>query len=270
VKLSVSTLTCPDWPLERIIATAREYGLAGIEFRGLQKEIDITRLIAFTVHLDQTLAGLRAANLAMPCLKTSVTLLAPPGQRWEAMMEECHRYAELAAAAGTPFIRIFGGQTPSGLEPSEALSLARRRLRQIVKLCHSRKCRPLIETHDDWATAPKMMELLEGMNPAEAAVLWDIEHPFRAGETPAETVEGLGEFLAHVHFKDSRRIGEHIVPTLMGDGNLPIRDCQRALNRSGYAGWICLETEKRWYADAPEPEQSIPHFASYMQHAPCK
>jgi sugar phosphate isomerase/epimerase len=265
VKLSVSTLTCPDWPLERIIAAAAEYGIGGIDFRGLQKEIDVTRLIAFTVHLDQTLGMLGAANLAMPCLKTSVTLLAPQGQRWEAMMEECDRYAELAAAAGTPYLRIFGGQAPDGLEPSEALSLARRRLRQIVKLCHSRGCRPLIETHDDWATAPKVLELLAGMTPDGAGVLWDIEHPFRAGEKPADTVQLLGEFLAYVHIKDSVRAGERNRPTLLGEGELPVAECVRALKESGYGGWICLETEKRWYADAPDPAESIPQFAAYMR-----
>jgi sugar phosphate isomerase/epimerase len=265
MRLSVSTLSCPDWPLERIVAVAAENGLAGIEFRGIQKEIDVTRLTAFTVKLDKTLAMLRQAGLSMPCLNTSVTLMAPAGRRWEAMIDECHRYAELAGAAGTPFLRIFGGSPPSELSRPEALTLARRRLRQLVKMCRIHNVRPLVETHDDWSTAPEALELLEGLSPLDAGVLWDVEHPFRRGEAPERTVQALGPYLAHVHFKDSVRVGQRGQPVLLGQGEVPLDECVRALMDVGYGEWVCLETDKRWHADAPEPEESIPHFAAFMR-----
>jgi sugar phosphate isomerase/epimerase len=126
---------------------------------------------------------------------------------------------------------------------------------------------PLIETHDQWSTAPQMLQLLEGMESDEVGVLWDIEHPFRHGEKPADTVRMLGKFLAHVHFNDSRRVGDRKVPTLLGVGDLPVDECRRELKEMGYDGCISLETEKRWYADAPDPAQSIPHFAAYMRRA---
>jgi sugar phosphate isomerase/epimerase len=267
VRLSISTLSCPEWPLERIIAVAAENGIAGIEFRGLQKEIDVTRLIDFTVKLEKTLVILRHAGVSMPCLSTSVTLLAPAGRRWEAMIDECHRYAELAGAAATPFLRIFGGTPPSELSRAEALSLARRRLRQLIKMCRNFNVRPLVETHDEWSTSQQVLELFEGLTPQDAGVLWDVEHPFRRGESPEETVRQLGPFLAHVHFKDSVRVGERTRPTLLGQGEVPLDECVRALKDAGYSGWIGLETERRWYADAPEPEKSIPHFAAFMNQS---
>jgi sugar phosphate isomerase/epimerase len=265
VKLAVSTLACPQWPLEQIIAVMSQNGIGGIDFRGVGAEIDVTRLTAFTANLDKTLAALRAAKLSMPCLNTSVTLLAPSSARWEAMIEECHRYAKLAAATGTTLIRVFGGSAPKELERREVLGMARRRLRQLVKVCHGRQCKPIVETHDDWCTAMEVLELLEGLHAGEAGVLWDIEHSFRRGEAPEVTPRQLGEFLAHVHIKDSVRIDGRSKPMLLGEGELPIKACVAALRGIGYGGYYSLETEKRWHADAPEPSESIPQFAAFMR-----
>ena len=55
------------------------------------------------------------------------------------------------------------------------------------------------------------------------------------------------------------------VPCLLGEGQLPLLQCLQALVRIGYDGWFCLETEKRWHAEAPDPEQSIPQFAQFMK-----
>jgi len=265
VKLAVSTLACPQWTLDEIIAAAARSGIGGIDFRGVGAEIDITHLTAFTVHLDKTLATLRAANLSMPCLNTSVTLLATPAARWEAMIEECHRYAKLAPKAGTPFVRVFGGSAPKDLDHREVLAMARRRLRQLVKVCQGRHCKPIVETHDDWCTAPEMLELLDGFDADEVGVLWDIEHSFRRGEAPELTPRRLGNFLAHVHIKDSVRIDGRSKPTLLGEGELPVRQCVMALREIGYGGFYSLETEKRWHSDAPEPSESIPQFAAFMR-----
>lgn len=291
MKLAVSTLTCPAWPLERIIGVAAEYGIRGIEFRGLEAEIDVTRLLAFSVHLPKTLSALQKANLAICCLGTSVTLLSPVGDRWEEMLEECRRYAILAGESGARIIRIFGGRPPAGLSRQEALTLARRRLRQVVKICSPCSCRPLIQTHDAWSTAGEVLELLEGFDPLEAAVLWDVEGTCRRGEPPEQTAGRLAGFLAHVHWKDSRpscerpavsgverpaasRVErpavsgvERSVPALIGQGDLPLRDCRVALKAAGYSGWISLETEKRWRDDAPDPDKSIPHFAAEMRRS---
>ena len=42
MKLSFTTLGCPDWTLQQIVENAAQMGYDGIDFRGLQQEIDIT------------------------------------------------------------------------------------------------------------------------------------------------------------------------------------------------------------------------------------
>lgn len=263
--LSFSTLACPAWTLRQIIENAASNGYQGVDFRGIGDEIDITKLPAFNTEIDATLSFFREFNLAMPCLNTSVTLVSPSPQRWQEMLDECHRYAQLAEKTGTTMLRVFGGAVPTDLSREEAVILARRHLRQLVKMCRSSGCRPVLETHDAWTRVADVMELLQEFSPDEVGVLWDTEHTYRAGESPAETVSGLKRFIQHTHFKDSLGEGGKNIPRLMGEGDVPIAACLDALHAMNYTGYCSLETEKRWHATAPEAELSVPQFTQYMR-----
>jgi sugar phosphate isomerase/epimerase len=264
MKLAISTLVCPAWSLDQIIANCASYGVDGIDFRGIREEIDITKLPEFNEKIDETIGMLRASELKMPCLNTSITLVAP-ADRWQQMLDECQRSANLAAKTGTNFLRIFGGGVPKDMTRDEARAMAQRRLRQLVKICHGTPCRPILETHDDWTKSQDVLELLHEFSPEEAGVLWDIEHTYRHGEAPIDTASQLRRYIEHVHVKDSVRRDGKNAQKLMGDGDIPVRDAVHALREMGYDGWYSLETEKRWHPDAPDPELSVPHFVKYMK-----
>jgi sugar phosphate isomerase/epimerase len=265
VKLSVSTLACPEWTLQQIVTAAAEAGLAGVDFRGMGPDLDLTRVRDFTDKLAQTQALLRANNLSIPCLNTSVTLVTPHPAEWDAMLEGFHRHIRLAEQTATRFLRIFGGAVPPDMPRPQARSLGQRHLRQLIKMAAGHACMPLLETHDDWATSPQVLELIGEWDPSQIGVIWDIEHPYRNGEPPAATASALGKFIRHVHFKDSVIQNGEPLPTLLGHGDLPLRDCYQQLSAVGYEGWICLETEKRWRPAAPDPRTSIPQFAQFMR-----
>jgi len=265
MKLTVSTLSCPTWDLRQIVAAVRNDSITGIDFRGLGPEIDITQLAEFNSHLDATLKLLKDNGLSMPCLNTSVTLISPSPERWEAMLDEAQRYGRLASRSATPYLRIFGGAIPKGFSHAEGRSMAQRHLRQIVKICRAYHCIPLLETHDNWAVSASLLELIHEFDPAEVGVLWDLEHPWRQGESPHDTANGLKRFIRHIHVKDSTSKTGNFIPALLGEGALPLPDCAQALHQIGYDGWYCLEVEKRWESAAPEPEQSLPLFAKYMR-----
>lgn len=268
MKLTVSTLACPKWTLEQIVSAVASAGIEGIDFRGIGDEIDITRLPAFNERLPATLELLKKHKLQMPCINTSVTLVTPDPAKWQAYLDEAQRSAQLARKTCTRLLRIFGGNIPDSLTRDEAAILARRHLRQLVKICQPNGCIPILETHDAWSTSPQVLELLHEFDPNETGALWDIEHPYRKGEPLTDTFAALKRFLKHVHVKDSVRVNEKNSPRLLGEGQLPLKEAHRILHEGGYDGWICLETEKRWHAEAPEPQVSIPQFAEFMRSLP--
>jgi sugar phosphate isomerase/epimerase len=265
MQLCLSTLACPTWTLPQILAACQQHHIHGIDFRGIGDQIDITQLPPFTSELDATLATLRATDLSMPCLNTSITLVTPAPDRWQMMLDECQRYATLAARTNTPYLRVFGGSVPKDLSRDEARSLAQRHLRQLIKITRPHRCRPLLETHDAWSTSDECLELLHEFSPDDTGVIWDLEHPYRRGELPEITATRLAKYIRHVHAKDSTRAGAAYHAKLLGQGDLPLPQSFAALKSIGYDAWICLETEKRWHPTAPDPEQSLPQFADYMR-----
>jgi len=195
-----------------------------------------------------------------------VALLTSGAEHWSSLLEEAHRYAVLAGRVGARFLRVFGGEVPRDMPREQGTLMARRRLGQLVKMCAAQRCEVLVETHDDWASGGRLMELLVGFAPEEAGALWDVEHPFRAGERPGETAAALGRYVRHVHLKDSVRRNGKSLPRLLGQGELPLREAMGALRGIGYEQWVCLESEKRWHPqDAPEPEESLPQFVQWMR-----
>ncbi len=266
MKLCYSTLSSPNWNLQQSIDGAVQAGIGGIDFRGLQDEIDVTRLAEFNTEIDATLDRLREAGIEMPCLNTSVKLVTPSTDQWRTMLEEWNRHSRLAEKTHTPYLRIFGGAVPAEWTREEARVLSQRHLRQLIKLAKPFGCIPLLETHDHWATSDEVLELLHEFDPADVGVIWDVEHPCRKGESPHATADRLKRYIRHTHFKDSLEVDGERKPRLLGEGELPLKECLAALKHIGYAGWYCLETEKRWNPkEAPEPEISLPQFSRYMR-----
>ncbi len=264
LKLCVSTLACPNWTLQQIVDGCASAGIHGIDFRGIASEIDITLLPQFTTELPATLELLKTRDLRMPCLNLSTTLVTFDSQRWQMLLDEAHRASRLAQQTQTRFLRIFGGGVPKDRTRTEARDLAIRHLKQIIKITQQQDCIPILETHDDWATSDEVLEIISDFSSDEVGVLWDIEHPFRKGESPLDTATKLQKFIRHIHIKDSIRISGKSIPKLLGEGELKIDDSLQALQSINYTGWYSLETEKRWHAEGPEPEESIPQFAKYL------
>jgi sugar phosphate isomerase/epimerase len=270
MKLSFSTLGCPKWTLDQILEQAEALGFGGIDFRGVGDAIDITTMPEFTTQLNQTAARLAQRKLVVPSLNSSVTLVTFDPTRWDAAIAEAQRYAQLAERLGTPFVRVFGGKIPAGVAREEARALAQRHLRQLAKICATHRCMPLLESHDDWTTSEELLPLLDGLDRGQVGIIWDIEHPHRKGESAAAFAAAMKPWIRHAHVKDSVRDADHNRPVLLGEGTVPVRQCIAALKSIGYDGWYCYESEKRWHAGAPEPEQSLPRFVDYMKASlPC-
>jgi len=195
-----------------------------------------------------------------------VTLVTPAPERWQMMLEEFQRSARLAARSGTRYLRIFGGAGPKGMTSDEALSLAHRHLRQLIKISQLDHCQPLLETHDVWGTSQQVMTLIHEFDPAEVGVVWDVEHPFRMGEKPLDTALGMKRYIRHAQFKDGIMHDGKNLPRLMGQGDVPLAESLAALRAIGYDDWICFEGEKRWLMqEADEPEVTLPQFGKYMR-----
>ena len=74
MKISFTTLGCPNWDLGTVCARASEYRFDGVDFRGLLDLLDITVLPAFTSGVADTRAKLTDAGLEVSGIASSIRI----------------------------------------------------------------------------------------------------------------------------------------------------------------------------------------------------
>lgn len=271
MKIAFSTLGCPEWTLDEIIAAAQRDRFDGVEFRGLLSEIDLVNAPEFSpARVAETRARLQDAGVGVSCLSSSVTVVASTGAEVDRREAIAHaqRYIDLAKEVGAPCVRLFGGNVPETLLPSEAYDRAAESLREIGDYARERGVTAVVETHDALIQSDRLMDLIRLTGHQAVKVLWDIHHPYRvAAESIMQTVAQLEGHIAATHLKDSvlNADGEGFTYTLLGHGDVPLKAALHALKAMGYDGYLTLEWEKRWIPELDGPEVAFPQYAKQVR-----
>ncbi|MET9615568.1 sugar phosphate isomerase/epimerase family protein [Kitasatospora indigofera] len=235
MRLALSTLGTPGAPLADSVALARSFGLDGLELRlhpdtGVHAGLDTTGRAA----VRRTLGGLPAF-----CLSGYVRICEPGDD--EPVIEALRADLRLARDLGAGHVRVFPG--------GEDLDAGARRLAAVA----DEGPRVLVETHDALPTGAAVAALLE--RAPRVGAIWDLLHPWRHGEDPAETLRHLGDRLLCVQIKDAASATD-TTPVPLGRGGVPLAAARKLLD--GFDGWVSLEWERTWYPDIPPVEHVLP------------
>ncbi len=262
MKLSFSTLGCPEWSWHDITATARDLGYDGIEVRGVGRELSVPRVGEFTPrNMESTIQELKRLELTIPVLASAVALQGH-GNRKE-LIGEGRDYIDTAQRMGIEYVRVLGDNDP---EPSEPVDDAwvLEGLQELAGYAAFMGVTILIETYGCYADTERLARLME--NVPGVAALWDINHPYRYyGEPPETTIQNLDGRIRHVHMKDTTMKDGRTCTSLMGSGTLPIEECVGRLQDTGYDGFYSLEWVKRWDMSLEEPGIAFAQYVSYMK-----
>jgi sugar phosphate isomerase/epimerase len=246
-RIAFSNLAAPDWTIERTAEAVREFGYDGLELRLLDGEpIDALELAPGT---RRTLAA-ALVDVEIPCLDTSIVLAGP-------FERELPAAIELARDVRADTVRVFGGDVAD-------LDDVARRLEPLLVP----DVTVAIETHDHFASAIRVAELVALVGNPSFAAVWDLHHPTRVGESPQIVIDALGPAIRLVHVKDARRRGEDWELVPLGEGELPVGECLDLLRASGYEGWLTVEWEKRWHPHLADPEIALPHELAALRALP--
>ena len=162
---------------------------------------------------------------------------------------------DIAAAVGAKGLRVFLG-TGYKKHTDKVFCDYEGMVRSIRESCDYAK--PLgvqvwAETHNDFSKGTVLAKLIKDVERDNFKIIWDLIHPYELGESAQETVDALGDNIAHVHIKDGKRNPDlnmvNYIYTKLGEGELPIADMVRRLVDSGYDGYFSLEWENEWRAE---------------------
>ncbi len=264
MKISFSTLACPNWSWQDIYGAAKDLGFNGIEVRGLGAEIFSVKAQPFTdSQLPKTIEKLNSLGLEISCLSSGACLKNK--DKFAEAEAEIIAYAQLASKLGTSYIRILADlePAPAGEVDDEYIVEC---LKKLIPVAEEYNVTLLVETNGVYSDTARLAAVLDKVASRKVAALWDMHHPYRYNnESPETTVANLGQYIKYTHVKDSvMRADGTVEYRLMGSGDMPVKAMIQALETINYDGYVSLEWVKRWASDLSDGGIVIPQYAQYM------
>ena len=247
-RFAASTLGVPDAGLDEIVAVLTAGGCTGVELRaGAGQAVHTGLSGSERLEVRRALAG---AGLHPLAVSSYVKICAPGNDR--EIVDDLVAHVELAADLGADGVRIFpGGQDEHDDERGAT------RLAEAAGPAARRGVRLLLETHD---SHPRGVDVARLLADTDVGVIWDLVHPWHAGEAPADTYAAIRDRLAYVQLKDATADG----PALIGAGDVPLGDVRSVLR--DYDGWWSLEWERAWYPEIPPLSEALVSARSWLPH----
>ncbi|RPI24320.1 MAG: sugar phosphate isomerase/epimerase, partial [Acidobacteria bacterium] len=246
---------------------AKKMGYAGLELRGIKKQMDLPALPEFAgAAWKQSLKDVEALDLKIVNLGASAQMHEPDPAKIKAGLDSAKQFIDLAHNLKCPYIRVFGDRFLKEESKQATMDRVVEGLRELGNHAKGSGVTVLIESHGDFNKSPDLLALFTAVSMPEVALLWDTHHTFAFGnEQPADTWKQLSKYVRHVHLKDSRKEGADVRYMLFGSGTVPVKETAQLLAKSGYKGWYSLEWEKGWHPELEEPEVAFPHFVKMMR-----
>ena len=251
---ALSTLGCPDLPLDEVLALASRHGIDAVELRTLERTTDLPALFARNGE-DAIRRTLKLHDkVQVLALSTSFKLVRPSEAERAALLS----FVPWAETLGVPWLRAFDGGEASDdrTVPSAADTLCWWRQ---LRAKHGWKVDVMVETHDGLVTHEAISRFCS--EAGDVALLWDAHNTWRqTGIDPLDLWPHIAEHVVHIHVKDSVSRASGAFPyayVLPGDGEFPMRRLTDALKRYGYTNAVSLEWERQWHPDLPPLELAL-------------
>jgi sugar phosphate isomerase/epimerase len=266
MKLAFSTLGCPSWSIDQVVQSARELGYQGVELRLLNGDVIPPDLAAG--ERQRVKRAFKEGSIDIVCVDTSARFTASDAAERRKHEEDVRGYLQLANEWEAPLIRIFGGNLPEGVTEAQGVEYLSASLNDLSADAERHGVTIALETHDAFSAGKLVAEVMKRLPSKFVAPLWDTHHPYRMGETVQQTWDYIGQRMVHTHVKDAvrdatERTGWKLV--LLGEGEVPVKEAVAIWVRHGYDGYVCVEWEKKWHPDIPEPEVAFPQHIHVLR-----
>jgi sugar phosphate isomerase/epimerase len=266
--LSFSTLGCPDWDFKKIVDFAVQHDYAGIELRGLQREMDLTKCKEFSnaQGIEATLRIMKERGLQFIDLGSSANMHIADATERKKNLDEGRRFIDLAQQINCPNIRVFPNVFPKDKDGNETFDLIVKGLSELGDYARAGKINVLMETHGDMTKTADIERVMETVNHPQVGLVWDVTNMWTiTKEPPAEVYKKLKKYIHHTHIKDARLVDGKPQYVRLGQGEVPIFEAIDILIKGGYKGYYSFEWEKLWHPELEDPETALADYPVAMK-----
>jgi sugar phosphate isomerase/epimerase len=266
LKLSFTTWVCAEWTAAAIADGMHSYGYDGVEFRLGKGHLHGVELESSAEYLAEVRKQFDDSNLAICCLATSFSFSSPDIAERRKAVDGLKQALRIADSLGTPYVRVFGGDVPAGLEYVGVVDYVSESLSEVAEFAETEKLRSmiLIETQGSFSHSKYMLEVLHQVYSPKVGVLWDVLHPLRVLEKVEETYDGLAQHIKHVHVHDCafNEDRTRLAPCELGEGFVPLPQIVDLLKGGAYRGYLSVEVLQK----QPDPDEVLPSYAKYFRN----
>lgn len=266
--LSFSTLGCPDWSFQQIIDFAKLHNYSGVEIRGLQREIDITKSKEFNSKENRaaSLSMMKDKGLRFIGLGSSATLHFSDLVVREKNLDEGKRFIDLANEIDCPYVRVFPDKFPKEQEKQESIDNIVKGLLTLGDYAKGSKQSVIMETHGDVTRVDDIETIMKASEHKHVGLLWDFTNMWiPTKEKPQLMVDKLKKYIRHTHIKDANLVNGKINYKMLGKGEVPVFEAIDVLSKGGYKGYYSFEWEKLWHPEIEEPELALADYPVVMK-----
>ena len=265
--LAFSTLGCPDWSFEKITDYAVQHDYKGIELRGIQRQLDLTKCKEFSKeNISATVKIMKEKDLHFVDLGSSATLHFSEAAVRQKNLDEAKRFMDIAQQINCPYIRVFPNIFPKDQDKNATMDLIAKGLLELGDYAKGSNVTVLTETHGDLVNSDDIKKVMELAEHKHVGLVWDVTNMWTiTKEPPVEVYKKLKKYICHTHIKDANIVDGKIQYTLLGKGKVPVFEAIDALSKGGYKGYYSFEWEKLWHPEIAEPEVSFADYAQVMK-----
>jgi sugar phosphate isomerase/epimerase len=257
MKFAFSTVACPKWDFETVVARAKEYGYDGVELRGFLNESILTAANPFLTDAAKLRRTFADASIEIACLASSIAFMQKKSDD-RRLANDLRLYIDTAQSLGCPLVKVFDTQVKAGQSRAAAGNALGDWLLPIADYGAERDVVIVIENALSFRNAKEMWAIVDRLNHPSIGVCWDLFNAALVGEKPAYSVPTLNSKIAYAQVKDATLGALGATYTKIGEGNVEVRNFLRRLRGIGYEGYVTVEWEKAWLANLAEPEEVLP------------
>ena len=264
--LSFSTLGCPDWDFEKIVAFAAANKYDGIEIRGIQREMYLPKSPIFSKeNIRTTIQMMKDRNLKLVDLGSSATLHFPEGDERKKNLDEGKRFIDLAQQISCPYVRVYPNNFPKDQDKQPTKELIAKGLLELGDYAKGSNVTVLMETHGDAVYIADILDIAKASAHEHVGLVWDPYNMWSVTkESPESAYETLKKYIKHTHIKDARQINGKAQFVLLGTGDSYIFEAINILVKNKFAGYYSFEWEKLWHPEIDDPEIAIADYPKAM------
>ena len=245
ISFGFSTIGCPDYDIDQVIAMAKDNGYSGVEIRFLRGTVDLAALAEFSPgRIRETRKRFDDAGIEVVGINTGVRMVSLDKSARSQQVDAARTNLGIAEALGAKYLRLFGGPLPADQDRETTLDAVAAGLGEIAEMTLARGVTSLIETHDSFCRSPSILDLYRrGANDSSAFCgirCTAIATASRARKPGPRSAIASSSFMSRTPSRQLRTPSTSRSPGKARCRSNPLSIC----SREGISGYVNFEWEK--------------------------